>query len=167
MCSGRRMALSAKLFSFSERWRYFRKTFLPGSHVRKRHLSLIAETLVWFFWRYKRVDKGNGVCNELQKCDKRKESLFCKKNGNDTCSFVILKNHKISSKWIFFLKFYLVYNGFYVELLLDHYYHSWEKMQLLQNYCWNSCKILQDMFGSCKNFARVVCILQKFCKSCI
>ena len=24
----------------------------------------------------------------------------------------------------FFLKFYLVYNGFYVELLLDHYYHS-------------------------------------------
>ena len=48
-------------------------------------------------------------------------------------------------------------------------------MQLLKNYCknfckilqenaltlTNSCKILQDMFGSCKKIARVVCF---FCK---
>ena len=50
-------------------------------------------------------------------------------------------------------------------------------MQLLQNYCknfckilqenaltsTNSCKIKQDMFGSCENFARVVCYFQELC----
>ena len=48
-----------------------------------------------------------------------------------------------------------------------------KKMQLLKNYCENFCKILQEnaltltksckMFGSCKNFARVVCFFfEKF-----
>ena len=54
---------------------------------------------------------------------------------------------------------------------------SWEKMKFLQNYCKNFCKILQEnaltLTNSCKTlqnmlgFARVVCFLQNFCKSCV
>ena len=56
----------------------------------------------------------------------------------------------------------------YISAKLALLLPSCEKMQLLQNYCKNfckilqenastlanSCKILQDMFGSCKNFAK-------------
>ena len=44
-------------------------------------------------------------------------------------------------------------------------YPCWEKMQLIQNYCKNFCKILQEnaltLTNSCKIFARAVCF---FCK---
>ena len=45
-------------------------------------------------------------------------------------------------------------------------YPSWEKMQVLQNYCNNFCKILQEnaltLKNSCKIFARVVVFFAKF-----
>ena len=40
-------------------------------------------------------------------------------------------------------------------------------LQYLARECFNIDKLLQDMFGSCKNFARMVCFLQNFCTSCI